>query len=237
MAAQSEPMPLYLSPIYLPDMLHIKPFTFNPYAENTYVLSDASKACVIIDPGCYTPEERALLAGYIAAEGLTVTHLLNTHGHIDHMLGNAFVKDTYKVPFAAHKLAVPELEATQAYGSMMGIKPDISPEPDRLIAAGDVIQFGETSLDVWFTPGHSAGHVSFYHAASRQLFSGDVLFQGSIGRTDLPGGSFPVLMESIRDQFLPLPDEVIVYPGHGPETSIGAERQANPFILEYLLKG
>ncbi|MEO1448669.1 MAG: MBL fold metallo-hydrolase, partial [Bacteroidota bacterium] len=92
-------------------------------------------------------------------------------------------------------------------------------------------------LQVWYTPGHSAGHVSFFHAESNNLFSGDVLFQGSIGRTDLPGGSFPVLMETIRDQFLPLDDQVTVYPGHGPKTTIGAERQANPFILEYLLKG
>lgn len=217
--------------------MHIQSFTFNPYAENTYVLSDATKACVIIDPGCYTPAERAQLTGYIAAEGLEVKLLLNTHGHIDHMLGNAFVVETYKVPFVAHALSIPELEATQAYGSMMGLRPDISPDPDRQVAAGDTIEFGETTLQVWYTPGHSAGHVSFFHAESNNLFSGDVLFQGSIGRTDLPGGSFPVLMETIRDQFLPLDDSVVVYPGHGPETTIGAERQANPFILEYLLKG
>ncbi len=214
-------------------MLKIQQFTFNAYQENTLVLSDHSQECIIIDPGCYNNQEKTQLTNYITQEGLKVVKLVNTHGHIDHMLGNHFVVQTYKVPFVAHKLIEAELKATQQYGSMMGLNPDISPNPDVYIDEGDTISFGNTCLEVYFTPGHAASHISLFHRESKNLFSGDVLFYGSIGRTDLPGGSFEVLMQSIFNKILPLGDDVRVHCGHGPETTIGQEKQQNMFILQY----
>lgn len=214
-------------------MISIQTFVFNPFQENTYIVSDASGACVIIDPGCYTDSEQQALGEYIERKKLKVVMLLNTHGHIDHMLGNYFVKETWKVPFVTHRLVVPELENTLAYGASMGLRAHTSPAPDRFVDEGDIIQLGETELEVFFTPGHSAGHISFLHRSSGNIFSGDVLFQGSIGRTDLPGGSFPQLMKTIYDKFLTLDDNVIVNCGHGFSTTIGEERKNNMYILNY----
>lgn len=213
--------------------MEIKVFTFNPYQENTYIISDPKGHSAIIDPGCYTEEEQSTLLKYIEGKGLKVELLLNTHGHIDHMLGNDFVKKTFDVPFVTHHGVISELDAVMAYASMMGLSPAPSPPPDRLVNEGDTISVGDIGLDVFFTPGHSPGHISFYHAPSKNLFSGDVLFQGSIGRVDLPGGSMEVLMESIFQKVVPLGDEVVVWPGHGPETSIGVERQTNYFLLAH----
>ncbi|TAE58272.1 MAG: MBL fold metallo-hydrolase, partial [Bacteroidetes bacterium] len=147
-----------------------------------------------------------------------------------HMLGNAFVKDTYGAPFITHAKVRSELSDALAWGPMMGVRPAPSPDPDQLVEEGDVVSFGNTTLEVLFTPGHSEGHVSFFHRESGHLFSGDVLFAGSIGRTDLPGGDFPVLMRSIFTKLLPLGDAVVVHSGHGPDTSIGRERRSNPFL-------
>jgi len=214
-------------------MLQCHTFTFNPYAENTYVLTNEDKECLIVDPGCYTEQEQTTLTNFIRDEGLTPVYLLNTHGHIDHMLGNRYVKDTYQIPFLTHRLVIPELEATQAYGSMFGFTPAPSPHPDQLLEEGDVIELGNEKLEVLFTPGHSAGHISFFHRESKQLFSGDVLFQMSIGRTDLPGGDYNTLMETIFNKIIPLGEEVIIYPGHGPTTTIAEEVAMNPFINQY----
>jgi hydroxyacylglutathione hydrolase len=218
-------------------MLKVESFVFNLYQENTFVVSDESGACVIIDPGCYTHEEEKRLADYIEKNELQVTWLLNTHGHVDHMLGNRFVKDRFKVPFATHKIVIEELSQVSAYASMMGLSPAPSPEPDRLLKGGDSLKFGNTEFEVLFTPGHSPGHISFFHRASKSLFSGDVLFQSSIGRVDLPGGSYEVLMQSIFNQVLPLGEDVKVYCGHGPFTSIGKEIASNPFIRNHLATG
>jgi len=218
-------------------MLEIQAFVFNQYQENTYVISDETQSCVIIDPGCYRPEEKQLLVDYIEQNGLKPIYLLNTHGHIDHMLGNYFVKEKYQIPFLTHELVVNELESVPGYAAAFGMNPDPSPAPDQLLEEGDIITFGQTSFEVLFTPGHSAGHISFFHRASHQLFSGDVLFQGSIGRTDLPGGDSQTLMQTIENKLLPLGDEVKVYTGHGGSTTIGQERIANPFILQWLAKG
>ncbi|GAB4415897.1 MAG: MBL fold metallo-hydrolase [Bacteroidia bacterium] len=215
-------------------MIQIHRFTFNPFQENTYLVADAAGTCAIIDPGCYTAAEQQQLTDYIAARGWRVAVLLNTHGHIDHMLGNRFVKDTYQVPFLTHRGVIAELQAASTYGLMMGIRATPSPEPDKLIDEGDQVAVGSLALHVHFTPGHSAGHISFLDSSSGSLFSGDVLFHDSIGRTDLPGGSLPQLMDTIRDQFMTLDDAVRIYPGHGPDTTIGRERRHNPFILGYL---
>jgi hydroxyacylglutathione hydrolase len=214
-------------------MIQIQTFVFNPYQENTYVLSDETGSCVIIDPGCNNREERDLLVNYIEQNELKVEKLLNTHGHIDHMLGNAFVKDRFEVPFLTHEKVIAELEAVQSYGMVFGLHADISPPPDELIDEGDTVVFGQTTLEVLFTPGHSAGHISFFHRESSNLFSGDVLFNGSIGRTDLPGGDYATLMNTIFDKLLSLDDAVVVHSGHGPTTTIGKERISNPFILDW----
>lgn len=213
--------------------MEIKQFTFNPYQENTYVISDQNGNCAIIDPGCYTQQEQAQLRDYISSSGLKPVYLLNTHGHIDHMLGNDFIKKTFDIPFITHEKVKGELASVPSYASMMGLSVMPSPDPDQLVDDGDVIKVGELELEVYFTPGHSPGHISFYHRESKNLFSGDVLFQGSIGRVDLPGGSMEVLMESIFNKVVPLGDDVVVWPGHGPETSVGVEKKTNYFMLAY----
>jgi hydroxyacylglutathione hydrolase len=214
-------------------MLTLKTFAFNPYQENTYVLADAQGQCAVIDPGCYFPHEREALTNHLSEQGLTLEKVLLTHGHIDHMLGNATLLRKYPVPLVAHRKCMADLQAAPQLGSMMGLNVDPSPEPDTWVEAGDTVSVGQLQLEVLYTPGHAEGHVSFFHRPSQQLFAGDVLFQGSIGRTDLPGGSMDVLMASVFEQVLPLGDEVKVYPGHGPATTVGAERKGNPFILHH----
>ena len=214
--------------------LTIQAFTFNPYQENTFVLSDESKEAVIIDPGCYDLQEQQELTQYVHQHKLVVRYILNTHGHIDHMLGNAYCVKQWGVPLVAHPKSVRDLESSPQWGKMMGLNVTPSPSPDQWIKEGDTIEFGQTQLQVWYTPGHAEGHVSFFSDADQQLFSGDVLFAGSIGRTDLPGGSLPILMQSIAEKLLPLDDQVQVHCGHGPSTTIGKERKSNPFILQYL---
>ncbi len=215
-------------------MLRVHQFTFNAYQENTYIISDEDGEAAIIDPGCYSSFEQRALDNHIADHNLNVRLLLNTHGHIDHMLGNGHVKRTYQVPFVTHKIVEQELALAPTWGQTMGLSVDPSPKPDRYVDEGDIIELGREKLSILFVPGHSPGHIAFSHEASNQLFAGDVLFQGSIGRTDLPGGDMATLMKSIEEKLLPLKDDVVVYPGHGPETTIGAERSHNPFIQQYI---
>lgn len=208
----------------------ITTFTFNPFSENTYILHDASKECVVIDPGCYGPQEQETLTAFIRDEGLKVVKLLNTHCHIDHVLGNKFVADTYQVMLAIHAADLPTLRAVPVYAPNYGFPDYEEVLPATYLAAGDVVQFGQTELQVKYTPGHAPGHIVFYHEASQTVIGGDVLFQRSIGRTDLPGGDYNTLLQSIRTQLFTLPDTVTVYPGHGPSTTIGEEKKHNPFL-------
>jgi glyoxylase-like metal-dependent hydrolase (beta-lactamase superfamily II) len=210
-------------------MFTIKSFTFNPFQENTYILHDETRECIIVDPGCYEAVERKELSDYITSNALQVKLLLNTHCHIDHVLGNAFVKEQYKLSLLLHKIEEPYLRAVEVYASNYGFYQYESSKPDGYIDENDTIEFGNQSLNIRFVPGHSPGHIAFYHADSRSLISGDVLFYGSIGRTDLPGGNYEALIESIHKQLFTLPDDVTVYPGHGTETSIGFEKVNNPF--------
>ncbi len=212
--------------------LQVKTLTFNPYQENTYLVWDETGEGVIIDPGCYSqPEENQLLAA-IQSANISLKYLINTHGHIDHMLGNAFVKAKFDLPFLAHQLIQGELDAVPGYAPMMGLTVTPSPTPDQFLEAGDTVSFGNTTLEVRFTPGHSPSHVSLIDHSSQQIFSGDVLFQGSIGRTDLPGGDMDVLMHSIFNELLPLGDAYKVWPGHGPATTLGRERVSNYYLLQ-----
>lgn len=212
-------------------MLHIHTFTFNPFAENTYLLYDHTNTAVIIDPGCYTPKEKNTVVDFIRKNNLTLDKILCTHGHIDHILGNDFLKKEYHIPLFAHSIAATEMRMALQYGAMYGIPLYETPMPDTFLGEGDRVSFGETTLEVLFTPGHSAGHISFLHTETKQIFSGDVLFDGSVGRWDLPGGNFDILMTTIQQQFLTLADETKVYPGHGATTLIGRERHSNPYLV------
>ncbi|HMP98630.1 MAG TPA: MBL fold metallo-hydrolase [Cyclobacteriaceae bacterium] len=210
-------------------MLQIKIFTFNPFQENTLVLSDETKECVVIDPGCYEQSEKEALNNYIVSNKLQVKYLLNTHCHIDHVLGNAYVKQKFNVPLLMHQKDEETLRAVKIYAPVYGFPAYEDSSPDQFIDEGDTLTFGEQKLEVLFVPGHAPGHVAFYHHASKSLIGGDVLFEASIGRTDLPGGDFDVLIESIHQKFFVLDDEVTVYPGHGTVTKIGIEKRSNPF--------
>ena len=206
-------------------------FTFNDFSENTYLIHDDTKQCIIIDPGNNSASENKTLSDYIETNGLTPVRLLNTHCHLDHVFGNKYVADTYELVLEIHEGEIPVLESTPQVCAMYGIPyPNPSPAPSKFLKPGDKITFGETSLSIHFTPGHSPASVSFYNEKEGYIIGGDDLFQESIGRTDLPGGNFDTLIQSIKDTFLVLPDETRVYSGHGPMTTVGDERARNPFL-------
>jgi glyoxylase-like metal-dependent hydrolase (beta-lactamase superfamily II) len=209
--------------------MEVKSFEFNPFAENTYILFDETRECVVIDPGCYEKDEQQALISFIQDNQLTVSQVINTHCHIDHVLGNAFVKDYFKVDLLLNRIEEPLLRAVKTYAPNYGFNRYQDSEPDKFIDENDKITFGKQTLDILFVPGHSPGHLAFYHAETKTLIGGDVLFQNSIGRTDLYGGDYDTLIESIHTKLFALPDEVTVYPGHGPTTTIGFEKKTNPF--------
>jgi glyoxylase-like metal-dependent hydrolase (beta-lactamase superfamily II) len=211
-------------------MTKVTKFVFSPFQENTYVLHDDSGECVIIDPGCYTDQERAELSAFIKDQGLTPVRLLNTHCHLDHIFGNRFVHEEYGLLPECHKGELPLLQHAPQVAEMYGVRMQTSPMPERFIAEGDVIRFGNTELETLFTPGHSPASICFFCRKDRFLIAGDTLFFNSIGRTDLPRGDHETLLNSIREQIFPLGDDVVVYAGHMGETSIGFEKKYNPFL-------
>ncbi len=209
----------------------IKSFTFNFASENTYVLYDDTKEAVIIDPGCSDISEQKKLTDFIAANRLKVVRLLNTHCHLDHVMGNPFVVEKYGVGLEIHKNEIPVLNTAVASGLRFGIRVPEQPEPTAFLEENDVINFGNTQLKVLYAPGHSPGSICFYNEAESYLIGGDVLFYGSIGRTDLPGGNHTQLIKSIETCLMTLPDTVKVFSGHGQVTTIGKERISNPFLI------
>lgn len=210
----------------------VKCFTFNPFQENTYVVYDETNTCVIIDPGMYDEAEQHQLLDFLEKKQLKPTFLLNTHCHIDHIFGNAFIKNTFNIPFYAHVLELENIERAISYANMFGVQMKAQPQPDVFIEPDMEIKWGNTTFNTLFTPGHSAGSVCFYNAKNNYVISGDALFQGSIGRTDLPGGDYHTLINSIKTQLLPLPENTKVHSGHGSETTIGIEKEHNPFLNE-----
>lgn len=211
-------------------MLTVHTFTFNPVQENTYLVYNENGACAIIDPGCYFASEEQQLAAFIEANGLQPVLLLNTHCHLDHIFGNRYVQQKWGLELHLHRAELPVLERGPASGQLWQLPFVNYDGPLHFLDEGDSVRIGDDELQVFFTPGHSPGHISFYSAAQRFLLSGDVLFNGSVGRTDLPGGDFTILEESIRTKLYTLPEDVIVYPGHGDTTTIGDERRDNPFV-------
>jgi hydroxyacylglutathione hydrolase len=217
-------------------MITLRTFVFNAFQENTYVVFDETQQAVIIDPGCYESKEKKELDDFISANHLSVIYLLNTHCHIDHVLGNDHVKEKYKVPLLIHANDEVLLRAVKTYASNYGFAGYRETSPDGYLDEGSTLNFGNTSLDVVFLPGHAPGHVGFYHRKQKIMLSGDVLFDGSIGRTDLPGGDLNTLINSIHTRLFTLPDEVVVYPGHGPTTTVGKEKVSNPFCALSVIK-
>jgi hydroxyacylglutathione hydrolase len=211
-------------------MYNVKVFIFSPIQENTYILSNDKKEAIIIDPGCYGQEEEQQLEDYIVSEGLQVRLLLNTHCHLDHVFGNKFVAETWNVTPHIHPREKQVLDYAPVAGLMWNL-PFHNYSGDLVyLDEGDVTGLVNEPLNVLFTPGHSPGSISFYSKQDGFIISGDVLFQRSVGRTDLPMGDFPTLANSIRTRLYTLPDETTVYSGHGPATSIGEEKKYNPYV-------
>lgn len=212
-------------------MTHVQTFEFNPFAENTYLVWDDSGECAIFDPGCYTLEERDTLRQFIQEKNLRPVRLINTHCHLDHVFGNPFVVKTWGIGLEIHEGEWPVLERFEQVCQMYGVPFEgQQPIPTNFIEAGETLTFGNTKLKVLFTPGHSPASISFYCEEEGFVLAGDVLFLESIGRTDLPGGNFDTLIQSIRTQIFTLPDETLVYPGHGPATTVRHEQEYNPFL-------
>lgn len=211
-------------------MIKIKKFTFNPVRENTYVLSDETNDCVIIDPGMYDSEEQNEFHRFIKDNHLNPVLLLNTHCHYDHVFGNKFVFDNWGLKPQFHQGELSVLQAIPGYVPQMGLHYELSPEPEVFLPETGTVSFGNSVLELIFAPGHSPAHLCFYAREDNFLIGGDVLFYNSIGRTDLPGGNHAQLISNIKNNLFILPDDCEVYPGHGPATTIGFEKLHNPFL-------
>ena len=212
-------------------MIRINSFAFNDFQINTYVLFNDNNECIIIDPGCYYESEKEQLKSFITKNKLNPILLLNTHGHIDHILGNAYVKATYNIPIAAHADDEFLINSSRDHGTVFGLNAEPSPPIDKYVDESESIKFGNEELKVLHVPGHSPGSVAVFNKSSNLIIVGDVLFNGSIGRTDLPGGDYNTLINSIKTKLFTLDDKMVVHPGHGPSTTITIEKQTNPFLI------
>ena len=211
-------------------MLQIQSFTFSPIQENTYLLFNEFKQCIIIDPGCYFEAEKETLKEFIETNGLKPAMLLNTHCHLDHVFGNKFIAETYNLSLQLHEKEKSVLSFAPTSGLMYNMPFDNYAGAFIELKEGDTILLDKDELLVIEAPGHSPGSICFYCARQSFVIGGDVLFKRSIGRTDLPGGNHETLLNNIRQKLFTLPDNTIVYSGHGPATTIGEEKQENPFL-------
>ncbi len=211
--------------------IHVQTFTFNPFQENTYLVYDDAKNALIIDPGCYTSEERTVLDDFIARHELKIHAILNTHCHIDHVFGNAHCVRKYNTDIITHKGELSTLQMSLTAASMYGLTGyEESPIPTVFVDEDDEVVFGDLKFTVLFAPGHSVAHIVFYNQENNILLGGDVLFRGSFGRYDLPGGDLNTLKNSITTKLFTLPEDTVVYSGHGPTTTIGEEKYSNPIL-------
>lgn len=211
-------------------MISVRKFTFNPFQENTYLIEGDNKECLIIDPGCSNRQENETLLNYIESNNLKPVMLLNTHCHIDHVLGNHLIAKTFSLPLHAHELEKPVLASGTTVSTMYGVPYIPSPEIEVFLLEKKPLTFSGTAIELIHAPGHSPGSICFYFREHGFLIGGDVLFYNSIGRTDLPLGDHDTLLTSIRTKLYFLPDDTNVFSGHGPETTIGHEKQNNPFV-------
>lgn len=214
--------------------MNIAKLVFNPIMENTYIVWDDTRECIIIDAGNFSAREDAQLTDFISQRGLKPVMAVNTHGHFDHAMGVGYLKETYGVKFACSSKDQFLVDSAQQSGAMFGVKCAPVPAIDIDLDKMEEIAFGATKLRVIKTPGHTPGHVSLYNEEQKVLFTGDTLFRESIGRTDLPGGDYSWIMTSILEQLVPLGDDVEFYPGHGDKSTIGHETLYNPFVTEVL---
>ncbi|MEA4949171.1 MAG: MBL fold metallo-hydrolase [Petrimonas sp.] len=212
--------------------MKIKIFEFNPLGVNTYVLYDETGECIVVDASCFFPDENELLLNFILDNNLTVKYLVNTHLHFDHIFGVNFMASQFGLKLQAHRDDIFLLEKMSEQLQLFGFNTnvDYTPEIGRYLSEDDVISFGEQQLKVLHVPGHSPGSIVFYNEKEQFAVVGDVLFNGSIGRTDLLGGNFEQLIEGIRTKLFTLPDKTEIYPGHGQKTTIGREKRDNPFV-------
>jgi len=211
-------------------MIRIRSMIFNSFQVNTYIVWDETGDCLVIDPAFYTPEEREQFEGFLSENRLRITGQINTHCHIDHVLGVNHIRSVYGQPFRAHAAETRLAASAPLMGEVFGLKTEPLPPIDATVAEGDQVAAGKYMLQTFHVPGHSPGSLAFYSPEGAFLISGDALFAGSIGRTDLPGGNYDHLIRSIREKLLVLPEETVVYPGHGPATTIGKEVLENPFL-------
>ncbi|PSQ84939.1 MAG: MBL fold metallo-hydrolase [Bacteroidetes bacterium QS_3_64_15] len=216
--------------------MQVEPFTFNPFMTNCFLCHDQGEA-VLIDASCDTEAECVEVMDVIKEHGLDLCHLLLTHAHVDHIFGCRFFEEQFGQRFKAHEAAVPFIERADEQATAFGVEVESPSVPTTLLAEGDTISFGDVTLEILHTPGHSPDSISFVHRPSRQAVTGDVLFQNSIGRTQgLPETSRTQLLNSITEKLLPLGDDFAIYSGHGPATTIGRERTQNPFVQEAIGK-
>lgn len=214
--------------------MHVEAFTFNSFMTNCYICHDQGEG-VIVDASCATESEQEEMLRVISEHDLDIRHLLLTHAHVDHIFGCRCFENHFGATFKAHEAAIPFIERADEQAVAFGVEVEPPTVPTSLLEEGDTIEFGDVTLDVLHTPGHSPDSITFVHEESQQALTGDVLFQNSIGRTQgLPETSREQLLASITEKLLPLGDDVTIYPGHGPETTIGRERYQNPFVKEAL---
>jgi hydroxyacylglutathione hydrolase len=211
-------------------MLTVQFFVFSPVQENTYVLFNEEKQAIIFDPGCYFPAEKEKLASFITDNNLDVVQLINTHCHLDHIFGNKWVAEKYGLELYIHPGEEIVLQFGPQSGKQWGLPFENYTGKLNFLNEHDIVKLGADELQVILAPGHSPGSICFYNKAQNFVIGGDVLFRESIGRTDLPGGDHQTLVNNIREKLFTLPDDVVVYPGHGPSTTIGHEKRFNPFL-------
>ena len=211
-------------------MLNVNFFTFNAFEENTYLLINDKKQCWIVDPGMYGEQETDQMISFINDKQLQPQAIINTHTHLDHIFGVQALTDKYSIPFGVHEQEISVLNMAAGSATLFGFELRKAPKPDFFIKAGEPLKLGDDTLEVFHTPGHSPGSISFYYPKGGWIISGDVLFSGSIGRTDLPGGSFDTLINSIRSKLFILPGATTVLSGHGPATHIDDEKKHNLFL-------
>ncbi len=211
--------------------MQIQGFTFNPLSENTYIIwCENTLACAIVDAGMYNSSEYHQVQQFIEDRQLQPQLLLGTHGHIDHIFGNWWVKQQYNLPYYLHKDDIAMIERSTTMADLWNLAYTPSPLPDVFLEHGNILKLGDLDLEVRFVPGHAPGHVIFIHHNSKQVLVGDTIFQGSIGRTDLPGGNHELLLQKIQSEIFSLPDDFQLFSGHGPATTVGFEKLHNPFF-------